>query len=182
MRNSSKDRVAEADQPLLYQHDARPHTAKIKQCTCVCGAGESKRVRHSGCCSVYAKSQLNPNVDDLAFFHSLKTDVSLVEKETRKELLQAVETYWYEYPAAKMRSVCLCPYGFFHGILESSERQRQQFPTQPWRSSSSQFKRRTTWRSPRSNRVSATCKRCRPKAGSARGVNQRGCRLDVIKE
>ena len=30
------------------------------------------------------------NVDDLTFFHSLKTDVSLVAKETRKELVQAV--------------------------------------------------------------------------------------------
>eukprot|EP00117_Sycon_ciliatum_P017497 scpid96504/ scgid5480/ len=114
---------------------AHPHTAKINALV-FAAQGKSKAFD----IQVVVQSAQNPdlNVDDLAFFHSLKTDVSLVEKETRKELLQAVETYWYEYPAAKMRSVWLCPYGFFHGILESSERQRQQFPTQPWRSSSSQ--------------------------------------------
>ena len=59
------------------------------------------------------------NVDHLVFFHSLQTDVSLVAKEARKELLQAVETCWHEYPTAKMRSVKHCLCGSFHGILES---------------------------------------------------------------
>ena len=78
------------------------------------------------------------------------------------------------YPADKMRRVWLCPYGSFHGILESSEQQRQQLPAQPWRSSSLKFKRRT-WRSPRSNRVSGTCKGSRTKTGSAGGENLRRC-------
>ena len=59
------------------------------------------------------------NINDLAFLHCLQTDVSLVAKETRKELLQAVEGYWHEYPAAYMRSLWLCLYGSFHGILEN---------------------------------------------------------------
>ena len=58
------------------------------------------------------------NIDPLVFFRSLQ-DVLLVAKITRKELLQAVETCWHEYPAAKMRSVLLCTYGSFHGILKS---------------------------------------------------------------
>eukprot|EP00117_Sycon_ciliatum_P010463 scpid98758/ scgid0105/ len=55
------------------------------------------------------------NADDLAFFYSLETDVSLMAKETRKELLQGVETCWHDYTAAKMGSVCLGLYGSFHG-------------------------------------------------------------------
>ena len=45
------------------------------------------------------------NVDDLAFFHSLQSDVSLVAKENRRELLEAVEDCWKEYPEEKMSSV-----------------------------------------------------------------------------
>ena len=41
------------------------------------------------------------NVDDLAFFHSLQSDVSLVAKENRRELLEAVEDFWKEYPEEK---------------------------------------------------------------------------------
>ena len=59
------------------------------------------------------------NVDDLAFFHSLQTDVTLVAKENRRELLAAVQKCWEEYPLEKTESVWSCLYGSFSGILET---------------------------------------------------------------
>lgn len=41
------------------------------------------------------------NVDDLAFFRSLQSDVSLVVKENRRQLLAAVQERWEAYPAEK---------------------------------------------------------------------------------
>ena len=45
--------------------------------------------------------------------------MSFVAKETYKELLQGVETFWHEYTPAKMGSVCLRLCGSFHGVPES---------------------------------------------------------------
>ena len=52
-------------------------------------------------------------------FFSLQTDVTLVAKENRRELLAAVQKCWEEYPIEKMESVWSCLYGSFSGILET---------------------------------------------------------------
>ena len=59
-------------------------------------------------------------VDNLAFFHSFQSDVSLVFKQNRRDLLNVVEECWKAYPAEKMNSVWSCLYTLIHGVLESS--------------------------------------------------------------
>ena len=59
------------------------------------------------------------NVDDLAFFNSLQSDVPLVAKKNRRDLLDAIIKCWHEYPLEKMESVWRCLYSSFHGVLES---------------------------------------------------------------
>ena len=59
-------------------------------------------------------------VDNLAFFHSFQSDVSLVFKQNRRDLLNAVEECWKAYPVEKMNSVWSCLYTSIHGVLESS--------------------------------------------------------------
>ena len=59
-------------------------------------------------------------VDNLAFFHSLQSDVSLVFKQNRRYPVNAVEECWKAYPAEKMNSVWSCLYTSIHGVLESS--------------------------------------------------------------
>ena len=110
-------RCPEAGQPLHYQHDgARPHTAQVNQ-RVFASHGKMKDFN----IQVVVQPAQSPdlNVDDLAFFHSLQSDVSLVAKENRHELLEAVEDCWKEYPEEKMSSVWVCLYSSFHGVLES---------------------------------------------------------------
>ena len=110
-------RCPEAGQPLHYQHDgARPHTAQVNQ-RVFASHGKMKDFN----IQVVVQPAQSPdlNVDDLAFFHSLQSDVSLVAKENRRELLEAVEDCWKEYPEEKMSSVWVCLYSSFHGVLES---------------------------------------------------------------
>ena len=59
------------------------------------------------------------NVDDLGFFRSLQSDVSLVAKGSRRDLLAAVVQCWNEHPAEKMEAVWLCLYTSYRGVLES---------------------------------------------------------------
>ena len=59
------------------------------------------------------------NADDLDFFRSLQSDVSLVVKQNRRDLLNAVEECWKAYPAEKTNSVWSCLHTSFHGVLES---------------------------------------------------------------
>ena len=70
---------------------------------------------------VVVQPALSPdlNVDDLAFFNSLQSDVSHVAKENRRDLLDAIIKCWHEYPLEKMESVWRCLYSSFHGVLES---------------------------------------------------------------
>eukprot|EP00117_Sycon_ciliatum_P044943 scpid100529/ scgid2425/ len=96
---------------------AHPHTAKINARVL---AAQGKAKGFDIWVAIQPTQSSNLNFDDLVFFHSLQADLSLVTKETRKKLLQAVETCWHEYPVAKMRSIWLCLYAsFHHGILES---------------------------------------------------------------
>ena len=44
------------------------------------------------------------NVDDLAFFNSLQSDVSLVAKESKRDLLDAIMKCWHENPPVKMEA------------------------------------------------------------------------------
>ena len=92
----------EAGQPLLFQHDgARPHTAEL-----------NRRVfaQHSKKCNFVIDLVVQPaqspdlNVDDLAFFHSLQTDVTLVAKENRRQLLAAVQKCWEESRLRRWRA------------------------------------------------------------------------------
>ena len=106
-------RCPEAGTPFLYQHDgARPHTAKINKQTF---ARQSKMKGFKIEVFVQPPQRPDLNVDDLAFFHSLQTDVSLGAKENQKDLLQARASY----PKEKMDSVWYCLYASFHGVLES---------------------------------------------------------------
>jgi len=79
----------EAGRSLLYQHDgARPHTAAANQKVF---ASHSKMKGFQ--IEVVTQPAQSPdlNVLDLAFFSSLQSDVSLVAKQSRKDLLQAVQ-------------------------------------------------------------------------------------------
>ena len=110
-------RCPEAGEVLHYQHDgARPHTERVNtQLFRSHGAMKGLRIQ------VLVQPAQSPdlNVDDLAFFRSLQTDVSLVAKENRRDLLAAVTQCWEDYPADKMESVWLCLYASFLGVLES---------------------------------------------------------------
>lgn len=111
------EKCPEAGQPLHYQHDgARPHTAKTNT-----RAFASHSKMRGFRINVVVQPAQSPdlNVDDLAFFNSLQSDVSLVAKESRRELLDAVISCWDAYPAEKMRSVWHCLYNSFKGILET---------------------------------------------------------------
>ncbi|XP_065195838.1 uncharacterized protein LOC135827237 [Sycon ciliatum] len=108
---------AEAGQSLLYQHDgARPHTAKENHRAFAC---QSKTKGFSLCVVTQPAQSPDVDVNDLAFFNSLQSDVSLVAKENRQELLAAILDCWREYPAEKMESVWRCLHNSYHGILES---------------------------------------------------------------
>ena len=99
-------------------------------------------------------------------------------KETRKELLQGVETCWHDYTAAKMGSVCLGLNGSFHGILESGHNYQRHRGDRQAPSLSKELGDLHD----QNNRALETCKGCRTKAGSAGGEGQQGCRLDVIRK
>lgn len=105
----------EAGTELLYQHDgARPHTARANERSF---ATQSKMRGFRIQVLVQPAQSPDVNVDDLAFFHSLQSDVSLVAKETRKDLLEAVERCWDEYPVERMDCVWRALYSSYHGIL-----------------------------------------------------------------
>ena len=73
-------RCPEAGQPLHYQHDgARPHTAQVNQ-RVFASHGKMKDFN----IQVVVQPAQSPdlNVDDLAFFHSLQSDVSLEPRRT----------------------------------------------------------------------------------------------------
>ena len=107
----------EAGQPLLSQHDgAQPHTAELNRLVL---AQHSKKCNFVIDVVVQPSQSPDLNVDDLAFFHSLQIDVSLVAKENRRDLLAAVQKCWEEYPLEKMESVWSCLYGSSSGILET---------------------------------------------------------------
>ena len=94
----------EAGVPLLYQHDgARPSTALVNQ-RVFASHGKMKQFN----LNVVVQPAQSPdlNVDDLAFFRFLQSDVSLVVKQNWRDLLNAVEECWKaENPAEKMNSV-----------------------------------------------------------------------------
>ena len=110
-------RCPEAGQVLHYQHDgARPHTERVNtQLFRSHGAMKGFNIQ------VLVQPAQSPdlNVDDLAFFRSLQSDVSLVAKGSRRDLLAAVVQCWNEYPAEKMEAVWLCLYTSYRGVLES---------------------------------------------------------------
>ena len=98
---------------------ARPHTAELNRRVF---AQQSKKCNFVIDVMVQPAQLPDLNVDDLAFFHSLQTDVTLVATCTvmyRRELLAAVQKCWEEYPLEKMESVWSCLYGSFSGILET---------------------------------------------------------------
>ena len=103
---------------LHYQHDgARPHTERVNtQLFRSHGAMKGFNIQ------VIVQPAQSPdlNVDDLAFFRSLQSDVSLVAKGSRRDLLAAVVQCWNEYPAEKMEAVWLCLYTSYRGVLESA--------------------------------------------------------------
>lgn len=110
-------RCPEAGTALEYQHDgARPHTSKENTRAFAC---HSKMRGFKIEVVVQPAQSPDLNVDDLAFFRSLQSDVSLVAKETRRDLLEAVHQCWEEYPAEKMESVWRCLFASYHGVLES---------------------------------------------------------------
>ena len=107
----------EAGVPQLYQHDgARPHTALVNQRVF---ASHGKMKQFNLHVVVQPAQRPDLNVDDLDFFRSLQSDVSLVVKQNRRDLLNAVEECWKAYLAEKMNSVWSCPYTSFNGVLES---------------------------------------------------------------
>ena len=57
------------------------------------------------------------NVDDMAFFNSLQSDVSIASKETRREL-EAVVNVCEKYPLEKMESVWLSLYASVKGVMD----------------------------------------------------------------
>ena len=95
---------------------ARPHTARVNTQVF---ASHGKMKGSSIEIVVQPAQSPDLNVDDLAFFNSLQSDVSLVAKEKRRDLLDAIIKCWHEYPLEKMESVWRCLYSSFHGVLES---------------------------------------------------------------
>ena len=115
--NNEGTKCPEAGTRLLYQHDgARPHTARVNTQVF---ASHGKMKGFSIEDVVQPSQSPDLNVDDLAFFNSLQSDVSLVAKENRRDLLDAIIKCWHEYPLEKMESVWRCLYSSFHGVLES---------------------------------------------------------------
>lgn len=114
---TSGTRCPEAGQELRYQHDgARPHTERVNaRLFRSHGAMKGFRI------AVLVQPAQSPdlNVDDLAFFRSLQSDVSLVAKASRRDLLSAVIKCWEEYPAEKMEAVWTCLYASYRGVLDS---------------------------------------------------------------
>ena len=115
--NNEGTKCPEAGARLLYQHDgARPHTARVYT---LVFASHGKMKDFSIEVVVQPAQSPDLNVDDIAFFNSLQSDVSLVAKENRRDLLDAIIKGWHEYPLEKMESVWRCLYSSFHGELES---------------------------------------------------------------
>ena len=77
---------------------ARPHTALVNQ-RVFASHGKMKQFD----LNVVVQPEQSPdlNVDDLAFFRSLQSDVSLVVKQNRRDLLNAGEECKKAYPAEK---------------------------------------------------------------------------------
>lgn len=108
----------EAGTELWYQHDgARPHTARANTRPF---ATQSKTRGFRIQVLVQPPQSPDVNIDDLAFFASLQSDVSLVSKETRRDLLEAVVTCWEAYPLERMTAVWRCLYASYHGILSAA--------------------------------------------------------------
>ena len=97
--NSEGTKCPEAGTRLLYQHDgARPHTARVNTQVFV---SHGKMKGFSIEVVVQPAQSPDLNVDDLTFFNSLQSDVSLVAKENRRDLLDAIIKCWHEYPLEK---------------------------------------------------------------------------------
>lgn len=110
-------KCSEAGKDLFDQHDgARPHTAQVNRRVFAVHGEKS-----GFCINVVVQPALSPdvNVDDLAFFASLQSNVSLVAKEFRCYFLAAVSKCWEEYPEDRTSNVWHCLYGSFHSILQS---------------------------------------------------------------
>ena len=115
--NSEGTKCPEAGTRLLYQHNgARPLTARVNTQVF---ASHGKMKGFSIEVVVQPAQSPDLNVDDLAFFNSLQSDVSLVAKENRRDLLDAIIQCWHEYPLEKMERVWRCLYSSLHGVLES---------------------------------------------------------------
>jgi len=112
--DASKGRPCpEAGQVLHYQHDgARPHTAKSNARAF---ASHSKMRGFAIEMVVQPAQSPDLNIQDLAFFHSRY--VSLVAKESRKNLLSAVTDCWDGYDAERIESVWRCLYASYKGVL-----------------------------------------------------------------
>jgi len=108
----------EAGNIVWYQHDgARPHTAAVNEKQWAMHGRKNKfDIR------VVTQPAQSPdlNINDLAFFASLQTDVELVAKENVSDLVEAVEKSWEEFPPDRMAAVWRCLYGSFKGIIESN--------------------------------------------------------------
>ena len=119
LSNNERTKCPEAGTQLLYQQNAaRPHTARVKTQVF---ASHGKMKGFSIEVVVQPAQSPNLNVYDFAFFNSLQSDVSLVAKETRRDLLDAIIKCWHEYPLETIERVWRCLlYSSFHGVLESS--------------------------------------------------------------
>ena len=115
--NNEGTKCPEAGTLLMYQHDgARPHTARVNT---LGFASHGKMKGFSIEVVVQPDQSPDLNVDDLAFFNSLQSDVSLVAKENRRDLLDAIIKCWHEYHVEKIEGVWRCLYTSFHGVLET---------------------------------------------------------------
>ena len=100
----------------LYEHDgARSHIAKQNARSF---SAHSKMKGFKITVAVQPSQSSDVNVDDLAFCRCLQTDVELVAKENRRDLLAAVQRCWEEYLEEKMESVWHCLYSSYKGIFE----------------------------------------------------------------
>ena len=115
--NNEGTTCPEAGTGLLYQHDrAITHTTRVNTQVFALH-GKMKGFSIEIVVQPAQSPDLNDN--DLAFFNSLQSDVSLVVKENKRDLLDAIIKCWQEYPLKKMESVWRCLYSSFHGVLES---------------------------------------------------------------
>ena len=115
--NNEGTKCPEAGTQLLYQHDgARSHTARVNT-QVFASYGKMKGF----CVEVVVQPAQSPdlNVDGLAFFNSFQSEVSLVAKEIRRDLLDAIIKCWHKYPIEKIESVWRCLSSSFHGVLDS---------------------------------------------------------------